>query len=388
MNIDTGTIERTEVDATWPVVLGLVWLSILGAFVANVQPIFIGALSDSFSFNAQQLGFLAGIELGGAALASICAVYWFSHVNLRKLAFCSMLVLIFGNLLTTWASNYPLLLVLRFLCGFLGGGVLYAMSVGLMGQLPNAERNMAIMVIGQVLSLAVGMVVLPMLIVNWQLAGMTFTMTLLYSTGLLLFAFIPSHSANQENCVDKENDKKGIRWLPSGLIFSVLLFNIALGCLWVFLERIGNNNGFSLSNIGNALAIGGFIGGAGAILPALFGKKFGRLLPLITGLIGQIFVCFLLVSRDDWASYLLAVSLFNLFWNLVTPYLFGAIAKVDSSGRYMVLIPAAQAGGMAIGPVLAGMFIIGDSYSTAAWVSMATFALCLLLTVPLFRRIS
>ena len=386
MTANTRAIKLQQSDEGWPIVLVLIWLSLLGAFVTNIQPVFIGALSEAFLFNAQQLGFIAGIELGGAALASICAVFWFGKINLRKLCFAALLVLVLGNLLTTWIASYPLLLTVRFLCGFLGSGVIYAMTVGLIGQLPNTERNVAIMVISQVLFLSISMVILPMLLNAWQLKGMTFVMTILYATGLIFIPFIPKFGVERKDVAHNNHCNKNAHILSRGLLVSIIVFFIGLGCLWVFLERIGDINGFSLTDIGNALAIGGLIGGIGAAIPAIFGKRFGRLLPLSLGLIGQIFVCFLLLTRHDWMSYLIAISLFNLFWNLVLPYLFGAIAKVDNSGRYMVLIPAAQSAGMAIGPMLVSMFIVGDSYYTAAWISMVVFTLCLMITVPLFRR--
>ena len=79
--------------------------------------------------------------------------------------------------------------------------------------------------------------------------------------------------------------------------------------------------------------------------------------------------------------------MFNFAWNLTTPYLMGAIASSDHTGRFMVLIPAAQAGGYAIGPALTGMIIVGGSYATAGWVSTVFFALCMLISIPLLRII-
>ena len=66
----------------------------------------------------------------------------------------------------------------------------------------------------------------------------------------------------------------------------------------------------------------------------------------------------------------------------------GAIAEADLSGRFMVLIPAAQTGGYAIGPMMVGLIMAGDDYQAAAWTSMGFFLLCLLLVVPLLRKVS
>ena len=55
----------------------VVWLSMLGALVVNIQPMFLGAISEVYGFNAAQLGFISGAELGGGCIASLLALYWF-----------------------------------------------------------------------------------------------------------------------------------------------------------------------------------------------------------------------------------------------------------------------------------------------------------------------
>ncbi len=365
-------------------VASLIWLSLVAALIGNIQPIFLGALAETFSLNGRQLGFIGGAEMGGSCLASLSAVYWFPRVRLRRLAFFALSVGLIGNLATSWLSDYSLLLLVRFTIGFLGSGVLYAMTLGLIGQLKNPDRVIAIAIIFQVLSLAVGMVGVPLLMTWWQLPGVTIALALLFSTGFLLLHLLPERVAVE---TARGASPDGFRFLPGALLASLIVFSVGLGGVWAFMERIGSSAGFSMVDIGNALAVSGLVGGLGALVAALLGTRLGRLLPIVFALSLEIVTCFLLATRSDWYSYLLAIALFNFCWNLTLPYLMGAIAASDVSGRFMVLIPAAQTGGYALGPLLVGLIMVGDSYQTAAWISMGVFFMCLLMVVPLLRKI-
>ena len=365
----------------------LVWLGLLGSFIVNVQPMFLGGLAISFNLNAQQVGFVGGVELAGSCLASLCAPFWLPRANLRKVAAFAVSIAVIGNLGTTWVADYQLLLSLRFLTAFLGGGVIFALAFGLMGQVKNPDRLIAIAIICQVLSLALGMVTIPVLLAQWQLSGMTLALALLFATGFVVLRLLPSRVPVQEAGAHLANLGKAEWMLPAALLLGLVMFSIGLGAIWAFLERMGAGAGFVMADIGSGLAISSLIGGIGALLAAVLGQRLGRLIPLTIGIGGQLLVCWLLSDSITWPIYLAAATLFNFFWNLALPFLLGAIATADRSGRFMVLIPAAEAGGFAMGPMIAGVFIVGDDYAAASLVSMLVFALCLVLLVPLVLRL-
>lgn len=365
--------------------ISLIWLSLVAALVGNIQPMFLGALAESFSLSGRQLGFIGGAELGGSCLASLSAAYWFPKVRLRRVALFAVLVGLLGNLLTSAAVDFSQLLLIRFITGLLGSGVLYALILGLFGQLKNPDRIIAIAIISQVLSLAIGMATIPLLLEHWQLLGVTVSLALMFFTALPCLYLLPERP-QKDTAVTIGGGRFTV--LPTALLGSLIVFSVGLGSVWAFIERIGSDSGFSMGDIGNALAVCGLIGGLGALVAALLGTRFGRIFPIVVALTLQIFTCFLLATRSDWYSYLVAIALFNFCWNLALPYLMGAISAADTSGRLMVLIPAAQTGGYAIGPGLVGVFLVADGYQVAAWISMAAFILCLVMIVPLLRGIS
>jgi hypothetical protein len=65
----------------------------------------------------------------------------------------------------------------------------------------------------------------------------------------------------------------------------------------------------------------------------------------------------------------------------------GAIAGSDPGGRISVLIPAAQTGGFALGPFVAGQLMTADSLVAANYVGAAGCALALIIFVPVAWRV-
>lgn len=366
-------------------IAAVIWLSMVAALVANIQPMFLGALAQTYGLSGQQLGVIGGLEMLGTCIASLSAFYWFPKFSSRRVAFWALLMAMAGNLLTAELVEFEHLLAARFFTGLFGAGVLYALTLGLIGQMGSPDRVIAIAILLQVLSQAVGMGTVPMLMNTWELPGVTGAIALLFATGLLLLRVVPLQKVSVTPAANHQAVKS---LLPLGLLISLILFSVGLGGLWAFMERIGTVAQFTQESIGGALAVAVLIGGAGALAAAFIGSRLGRTMPIAASLVLQLLACFLFATRSDWYSYVAAIAIFSFAWNLCLPFLMGAIATADASGRFMVLIPAAQAGGYAVGPLLVALFLMGDRYTVAAWISMSVFVLCAALVLPLLRRLA
>lgn len=364
-------------------VLGVLWIGFLGAYIGNIQPMFLGALADARALDAAQIGSLAGAELSGVALASLAASIWYPRANLRLVATFALMVAVVGNAATAWVLDATHLVALRFAIGFLGTGVLYALSFGLIGQSPHPDRLVALAVILQVVGMALSLAALPAILEHWQLPGMTTSIALVMLSGVFVLFVLPTRAT----AVEPGMGTGHLQLLPIGLLACMILFSMGLGGLWAFLERIGDSAGYSAQEVGNTLALGGLIGGLGAVAAFVLGLRYGRLLPLLVSLFAITVSSVVFTVASSWSGFLTAVLLFNFFWNFTLPYLMGAIAMADRSGRSMVVIPAAQGMGLALGPVLTGSFIVGGAYSMAGQVSATVFVACMFLLVPLLVRL-
>jgi predicted MFS family arabinose efflux permease len=68
-------------------------------------------------------------------------------------------------------------------------------------------------------------------------------------------------------------------------------------------------------------------------------------------------MCLVFTGELTLYVYSVLILLITFVWNIGLPYLLGMIADSDVTGRLVVLIVAAQAGGTAVGPLIAGQVV-------------------------------
>ena len=363
----------------------LIFLSVLGALLANIQPMFLGVLAESHGLNTEKIGLLGGLELGGSALASLSSLYWYGRFSLIKTVVFSLAVAVLGNAITAFVSDFLFLLILRFIIGFLGAGLLYSLVLGLIGQARNPDRVIALAIVAQIISLAAAMLLIPYVMATWQILGVCLTLAAVFLSGYLA---LPSLWSCRVVLNQDQSQVMKITWQPIVLIIAMVIFCCGIGGVWTFMERIGNALSISMAEVGGALAAGGLLGGSGAVLAAVIGLRFGRILPLLCGLALAVVAAIGLAEAQSYWQFFFFQALFNFCWNLNLPYIMGAIARTDRSGRCMTLVPAAQAGGYAMGATLSGFVITDGAVSQAGYWAAALFVACALILLPLLRRIS
>jgi MFS family permease len=67
------------------------------------------------------------------------------------------------------------------------------------------------------------------------------------------------------------------------------------------------------------------------------------------------------------AHFLVLGCLFGFGWNIVSPYQFEAVTKIDGSSSAAMLVNAATLGGLAVGPAIAGYLATADFLRTNAF---------------------
>lgn len=360
----------------------LIALSVLGALLANIQPIYLGALAQVHGYSAQQLGMIGGIELLGAALASLLAPFWFGRFDIKTVATLALLIALVGNAITAWINQFEWLLITRFVVGALGAGTLYALVLGLIGQVSNPDRTIAVAIMAQIISMAVAMIGLPLLLSQFALPGFFLAIAACFSLGLLLVSRLPDDTRPANN----NQDAATTGFYPYSLLLCMALFCVAIGGAWAFMERIGADINLPIEDVGQALAFGGLIGGLGAFVAVILDLRLGRILPLFIGLVLAIIASLGLYSSEHYWAFFSYQALFNFCWNLILPYIMGAIARADSTGHCMVLVPATQAGGYALGSMVCGFIIADGPAAMATLVAAFLLLLCALLVLPLIHN--
>ena len=102
------------------------------------NPVFAFMAAD-FAVPVSYSGYVSGMYTAGAVLSGIIAFYWIGHFNRKRFLIANMALLGLVTLLTTFTSNFSLLLILRFCAGLVGGTT---MGVGISILINHAPTNL------------------------------------------------------------------------------------------------------------------------------------------------------------------------------------------------------------------------------------------------------
>ena len=336
----------------------IVWLSAVGAVTFNIQPLYLGALAEHLGLGPSRLGFVAGVEILGAALAGVAASFWIRRLSWRRVAGGALVVMIAGNLLSVLVTDYAALLALRFLTGLCGSGTVYALSLAALGDTRHADRNFAIALFAQVGLAILGYLVLPGLVPSAGTAAIFLPLAAVAGLALPLLRALPGGPVPERPA--RPEAAHGAGAAPAAIWLALLcqfVWFLGLGGLWAFLERIGDAAGLEPGAVGNAIAAGMAMGLLGALAAAVLADRVGRTLPFSVALATQLVAMTLLGDVGSLSAFVVAVALYNATWNFALPYLFSLAAAADATGTRVVLLAAAQTVGLTIGASLAGVLV-------------------------------
>ncbi len=359
----------------------------LGAWIFLIQPLFLGAMAEAFQLSPRQIGYLAAVEMAGAALTSALAVFWVNRVDWRYVAAFSLCAASLGNFASIFAPDLYLLFVARFCTSFFGSGIVLVIGLMLLGETRNPDRQYGIANALQVGFSAAALALLPRLL---SLGGSVLMLLFLggiYLCALPLLRWVPAASRKQS--ASGTPTMKRFSGLNIGVVLTLLSFLFLLagsGAYWAFIERIGDGAQLSATAIGTYLGIATIIGALGSVTAAILSVRFGRVAPLIIGFIGYAAGLGCINLPVTGLTFVVSAVLFNYSWNLIGPYQFGSLAEFDTTGRFMVMLPAVQAGGVTLGPLLAGQVISGGSFVRASHASFVLMILAMSVLLPVVIR--
>lgn len=362
----------------------LTW-AVSGATVLVLLPIIVGAMADNLSISAKQLGFLAAADMLGAALGTLIIAPKVHRVNWRIVAVVSILIMVIGNMLSTVFEAFFALLLIRLFTGT-GQGVAMGTGCAAMAHTRDPDKLIAIYIVIALLFGAAGLYILPFILDGGNLNAVFISLAIIAALSLICVFWIPvnahgGQSIHESNAVGCQGDT--VRPMFKGLaVLAVLIYFMAQGTIWAYVERMGVAAAISLQDIGAALGVCSLFGAAGGATAIMLGSHYGRLLPLLISAVLSIIGLSILLGDFQFMAYTLAVSLFNFGWNFTYPYQLAAIGFVDSSARLVALSVAMQTLGLAVGPAFVGFFISNNDYAIANWLSGAWILISTLLILP------
>ncbi|MFQ3334175.1 MAG: putative MFS family arabinose efflux permease [Woeseiaceae bacterium] len=377
---------KTEFDSWQSISLSL-YMAIVGYGVMVGIPVISTAWAGKLGFTAEQVGRVAGADLGGLSIGAIITALIISRMNRRHLVLIGIFLTIVANYLCTIYDHYEVVLWLRALSG-VGNGIYTAVAVAALGATIKPTRAYNFMLFAFAFSQAMEVRVLPQLSMDgiyWFFIG-CFLITLLFIQWIVPYK-VDNHDNNTITSSKKETlIPVYILWLCMAAIF---ISYINIGAYWVYIELASLSYGISESWTGGVLFWASLLTLVGCVFAAFFSKKYGLVKPLIGAQLMMIVIVGMLVNGITSINLLVSVFMFNFLWIFNDVFQMSTVATIDNKGSFAALIVGAQGLGQIVGPNIAAS-ILGAQYGYSGVFLMCalTTALSVLVYLFMYKRLS
>jgi MFS family permease len=350
--------------------IAAILLGVVGPEVFIVQPGFVQGLVQYLGFSDQMAGYVASAEMFGIAATTVAMTVAAHLVNWRLVVLISILAMVVTNVLSTMVTDFTGFAILRFVTG-LGAGGLISLSFAAIGLTSQPDRNFGYLIMWVLTYGALGLLLMP---TAYALSGLDGALWFFALFPLVTLPWLKYFPVTGENVVQVEKDAVDLAGVAkSSALAAMFLYFLAQGVVWAYLFLIGIAGGLTEQQVAYGLTVSQFAGIAGALGAALSAGRYGRVVPLLIGILGGAATLYFLVGRFSAISYLVAVGIYNLAWNFTHPYLLGAMASFDRRGRVVVYAVAMQMLGLAIGPFLAASVIEEGYYANVTLLGAVLF---------------
>lgn len=336
-------------------------------------PFFVGLQVGTGGMTQAQAGSLGSAYLVGFSLASLTGLWWVAKFNWRILVAGAAAIIVLCLFTLAGTDSYGVSVASVFGVGLMMGGF-WTIAYRIFGASANPDRSFAIGIVVAYTALAlVSYVVGQFVVPDYGLKGSAY----LLSAVIIVLGFsallVPSGAG------EVAGDTAAISYRPPPRVVWALLGILATGfafaAVWAFAERIGVAAGFDNSQISPVVASNLLASAAGSVLAMLLGTRFGRRQTLLAGMILMVAAIVALSWSETYGLYAIGIVGLGFTVGLVLPYQMGTLAALDTEGRFVVLITAAQGIGSAAGPALGGVAV--DTGGLQSLVVAAVVALVL-----------
>ena len=343
-----------------PQVTAAILLSCAGIFMVFGMPFFVGGLISELGFTQAQANLISSAEIAGMALSSLLGAAWIGRLNWRHVALFALFAVLAGNLFSFYVENFQVLVATRFITGLVGHGTAFALGVAAIGNTSQPDRNFGFTIASQVAMGALTALIVPKTIAIYGIAGMCAPAAIL---AVVAMAFIPrlATSGHAQTPDSNQSKRTGILILPLLGLLVMIIWQMGVGPFFNNLVPYGISIQLDPSDIGTALFLSTGLSIIGPLTASALANKINRNVPVCIALTAQLLIILSFQGDITWIGFTVRAILFQTAWNFTGPFLMGMIANLDESGRYSVLIPASQLGGIALGHAVIASLVQGSN---------------------------
>ncbi|MEG1038763.1 MAG: MFS transporter [Pseudomonas sp.] len=363
MNISRGN--------TVAIMLAASFASTIGGLPFNTLPILLGSMVDSLGFTVEQIGLLGSVCFAGYLLGTLVAVALIDRLNWRWLTLgCALGAAVAYGLSSRLPATVQL--PLWALIGFFAA-LMTCLGMRIMGEMPNKERALGLRLGIELGVVAAVLFALPSLVIaNFHYTGAA----LLLAAIILLLSLsswaLPRRQDLLGAAARSHSGSLLSRFQFPPAAYAALGFFFLFGAgqigLWAFLERLGHGLALQPTELGIVFAVLKLLGGAAALVLAAVGDRLGVRVPHLIVLLVLGTGLLLLGNADGFPMYAAGAWIWEVGFTWGCVYQTAAIARMDSSGRSIMLIPAAFALSSMAGPALAGQ-LLSHGFTALLWVA-------------------
>ena len=334
--------------------LATMLVGVAGAFISIAMPGILMALSQNVDFPPDRAARFASFELGGMFVSTLFLGQILNTRHRRSALAMAMIAIIIGNGASAAFYRSESLPYIRVLSG-LGSGLAVAALGAAAASFRSPDRLFATFLSVNMTLVTLYLFFLPRVI---STVGVPGAFVILAGAGVLALAALPFfptwYKSERAAAVTPTHSSRSV--LPAASVLGLLgcfALNLGVGMIWPFMGELGKARSVPPEAISTYLAMSTIAGIAAGIGAAVLALRLGRRLPLGLATLGLTLSATGLTLAG--VSFALCTILFLFFWTFAVAYYMGTVAAVPDNGRGAVLIPAAQQGGLALGPLLSAL---------------------------------
>jgi predicted MFS family arabinose efflux permease len=340
----------------------LAFLTSAGLFYVNIMPTIVSGLIEALGFTNQQVGSIASANMYGAASGALFIVFLVKRLNWQLAATLFLSGLIVIDLASMKLTDPTVLLLVRFLHGFIGG-MLVGTGFSLIARTSQPDRTFGVLLFVQFGFGGLGIMFIPGLVPEFGTQVLFYSLVAFNAATFLMLPFLPGYAIDTSlKPVIADTDGANRRVPVILTLATIFLFQAANMGLFAFIIGLGEYYKLELGFISTTLGVANWLGLAGAGLVIVIGSRFGYLKTLLGGIVlTTLAIWALLYSNIPWI-WIASNCLIGITWGFTISYLLGLASRFDVTGQMAAMGGFASKMGLASGPVLTAYLLGEDNY--------------------------
>ncbi|KZN15331.1 MFS transporter [Marinomonas sp. TW1] len=357
------------------------------------MPLWIGVLVASYQFDSQEAGGLVTFFLAGAVVASMFVAPRFKNLNRRMIATVGFFISGLCFFAAAQTNDYALLALLHVIAGLSASSAL-SVAHGTIARNINPHRLFALAGFALGIMGFVFMGAAPNIIkaVGGHSLFLIFAGIMAVGAFACALAFPRMDSASVLSVEEESKEAARVTAkIPTSVWYGIVgfsLMSVTQVMTFAFMERVGNERGFSTESITMVLVALALINIVAAASAGIFQKRISPRIVLFVCPVLQVILSNIMMNATGFPLYAASAAFFVSLVIFIHPFFFGLVAQLDTSGRALAATPAMIMSGAAIGPILGGTIVKLVGYHGIGIAALVLGSISLVCFARLFHQSS